>query len=79
LAEKSITLVYSEKMADCDFCPSKSGYLFTIETKNCLQVISACGKCRASKKPEKLDGFMQWLWLGPGHAAASKKEQQGKK
>ena len=52
----------SERAVPCDFCPSKDGYLYTLDMRDCLRVIAICGKCRVKKKAEALYSFVAWIW-----------------
>jgi hypothetical protein len=53
----------SEKEVQCDFCLSKTGYLYTIDANDTYQVIASCGVCKRDKVPEnRVYGFKKWLW-----------------
>jgi hypothetical protein len=53
----------SDKEVQCDYCPSKLGFLYTVETTEALQIVATCHRCRSTKVPEhKVYGFMRWLW-----------------
>ena len=65
----------SDKEVQCDYCPSKLGYIYSVETEDSYKAVAVCHQCKSTKVPEKrLHKFLRWQW--PKDAATLKQEMQ---